>query len=192
MDRSIIAILVPVLIASSGSLAAADAGAGAKLVQANGCSGCHGATFQGGIGPKLYGIEHRLTASKIADAIKNPKSPMPKIPFKDAQIKDIVAYLSSIDGGGGQPVATLVPAKPRRNAVLSVRFPGPPPRHVTVVAGMQMGESMMMAPKVTLHPTSDPHVWTGNVTFSMGGPWTLDVVYDGKHLAVPVTVAGSM
>src|SRR5580692_11368675 len=41
-------------------VAAADANAGAALVQANGCAGCHGATLRGGIGPNLAGIEARL------------------------------------------------------------------------------------------------------------------------------------
>lgn len=190
MKRACFLVIAIFFALSTG--ARADVNAGAKLVQDNGCMGCHGATFQGGVGPKLYGIEHRLSAAQIAAAIQNPKAPMPKFPFSDAQISDVVAYLSSLDGGGGRPVATLTPARPSKSAVLTVRFPGTPPKHVTAVPGMQMGGSTMTTPMVTLHPTSDPHVWKGNVSFSMGGPWTINVVYDGKHLTLPVNVAGSM
>lgn len=176
------------------AIAAGDPAAGALLVQSNGCAGCHGANFQGGTGPKLYGIEHQLSAARIADAIANPQSPMPKFPLDLTQIADVVAYLSSLDGGrgGAGPVATLDPAKPSSQATLTVRFPGAAPHRVTAEPAMQMGGSTMRAAKVTLAPTSDPHVWRGKVSFSMGGPWTIDVTYDGKHLTVPVNVAGSM
>jgi mono/diheme cytochrome c family protein len=181
-----------IAFAGTGHAAAADVNAGAALVQRSGCTGCHGAAFQGGIGPKLYGIEHRLTPDRIGAAIKTPKAPMPKLPFTDAQISDVVAYLSSLDGGGGGPVATLDPVKPRTSAVLTVRFPGTPPQHVSAVPVMQMGASSMATPAVTLHRTHDPHVWTGTVTFSMGGPWAIDVKYDRGVLKVPVVVAGAM
>jgi mono/diheme cytochrome c family protein len=174
--------------------AAGDPAAGATLVQNNGCAGCHGANLQGGTGPKLYGIEHRLSAAQIAGAIANPVSPMPKFPLDPAQIADVVAYLSSLDGGrgGAGPVATLDPAKPSSHATLTVRFPGAVPHSVSAEPAMQMGGSTMRDAKVTLHPTTDPHVWRGKISFSMGGPWTIDVTYDGKHLTVPVNVAGSM
>ncbi len=176
------------------ALAAGDSTAGAMLVQSNGCAGCHGANFQGGTAPKLYGIEHRRSAAEIAGAIANPKAPMPKFPLDPAQIADVVAYLSSLDGGrgGAGPVATLEPAKPSSHATLTVRFPGAAPRSVTAEPAMEMGGSTMRAAKVELKPTSDPHVWQGKVSFSMGGPWTIEVTYDGKHLTVPVNVAGSM
>ncbi len=171
---------------------AADVGSGASLVQSNGCAGCHGANLQGGIGPKLYGIEHRRTAAQIASAIAQPKAPMPKYPLSANQIDNIVAYLSSLDGGGGSPVATVSPAKPSNDAMLTIRFPGTEPKSVVALPSMHMGGSTMSAAKVTLKPTHDPHVWTGKLSFSMGGPWTIDVTYDGKHLTVPVNVAGSM
>lgn len=180
------------VLAVTTHAARADVNAGAALVQRSGCAGCHGASFQGGIGPKLYGIEHRLKAAQIAAAIENPKAPMPKIAFTRSQLADVVAYLSSLDGGGGRPVATLNPAKPGARAVLTVRFPGTPPKHVSALPVMQMGESSMHTPVVVLHPTADPHVWRGTVTFSMGGPWTIDVKYDGGVLKIPVDAAGSM
>jgi cytochrome c553 len=194
MNSKVMSFVFGASLIAGGTMhaALADVNAGAALVQSNGCTGCHGATFRGGIGPKLYGIEHRLKPQQIADAIKNPKAPMPKFPFSDAQVSDVVAYLSSLDGGGGGPVATLDPAKPGKSATLTVRFPGTPPKHVSAVPTMQMGASSMATPAVVLHATHDPHVWTGTVTFSMGGPWTIEVKYDGGVLKVPVTVAGAM
>ena len=71
--------------APSGAPAATsggDANNGAKLVQANGCAGCHGAGLNGGgIGPSLVGIEHRLSLDSIAAFIANPKPPMPNFGF---------------------------------------------------------------------------------------------------------------
>ncbi len=197
MKRSLAPFTLTPLLALFAALPAAAAGdpaAGAALVQSNGCAGCHGANFQGATGPKLYGIEHQLSASQIADAIANPQAPMPKFPLDAAQIADVVAYLSSLDGGrgGAGPVATLDPARPSSRATLTVRFPGTAPHSVTAQPSMQMGGSTMRAAKVTLKPTPDPHVWRGQVSFSMGGPWTVDVIYDGKHLTLPVNVAGSM
>jgi mono/diheme cytochrome c family protein len=175
-------------------VAAADANAGALLVQQHGCAGCHGAQFQGATGPQLRGIEHRLSAAQIANAIAHPVAPMPQFGFTSGQTADIVAYLSNLDGGANQnaPIATFSPAKPSNQAMLTVRFAGSPPHSVTAQAAMQMGASSMSTPKVTLVATSDPHVWKGVVRFSMGGPWTVEVLYDGKKLSVPLNVAGSM
>jgi hypothetical protein len=172
--------------------AGADPNAGATLVRNNGCSGCHGATFGGGIGPALGGIEKRLSAAQIAAAIRTPKAPMPNFGFSESQIADIVAYLSGLDGGaaGTAPVATLTPPTPGSHATLTVRFSGTPPASVVAVASMAMGSSSMSAPAVHLHATSDPLVWTGPVSFSMAGPWTIDITYDGKHVTLPVNVAG--
>ncbi|HLI96013.1 MAG TPA: cytochrome c, partial [Candidatus Baltobacteraceae bacterium] len=89
-----------------------DANAGAKLVQANGCAGCHGASLMGGsVGPKLYGIEHQLSADQISDFIVHPRPPMPNFGFSPQQVNDVVAYLSSLDGGANSsaPVVTLSP-----------------------------------------------------------------------------------
>jgi hypothetical protein len=54
---------------------------------------------------------------------------------------------------------------------------------------MQMGTSTMQTRSVQLQPsTTDPNVFTGRIVFSMGGPWTLKLQYDGKMTDVPVTV----
>jgi mono/diheme cytochrome c family protein len=169
-----------------------DANAGAKLVQANGCEGCHGAHLMGGsVGPKLYGIEHRLSADQISDFIVHPRAPMPNFGFTQQQVSDIVAYLSSLDGGANStaPVVTFDPATPVDVATISVRFPGTPPTSVTVLPIMQMGSSTMQTRQVKLQQSpTDPQVFTGKVVFSMGGPWTIRLQYDGQTLNVPLNV----
>lgn len=167
-----------------------DANAGARLVQANGCTGCHGATFGGGIGPKLLGVEHRLTAAQIADFIKNPRPPMPNFGFSDTQISDISAYLSALDGGltNDQPVVSYGSLKPGEPIPLTVRFPGAIPVSVVLTPVMQMGHGSMHVEAIKLQPTADPRTFIGVVVFSMGGPWTLHIVYDSHDLDVPVTV----
>jgi mono/diheme cytochrome c family protein len=173
---------------------AADANAGAKLVQANGCEGCHGANLMGGsVGPKLYGIEHQLSSDRIADFIVHPRAPMPNFGFTAQQVSDIVAYLSSLDGGavGDKPVVTFDPATPTDVATITVRFPGTPPASVSVLPIMQMGSSTMQTRTVQLQQSaSDPHTFSGRVVFSMGGPWTVRVQYGGQTLDVPLNVGG--
>jgi mono/diheme cytochrome c family protein len=177
---------------SAPSGATGNVNAGAKLVQANGCAGCHGTNLTGGsVGPKLYGIEHQLSAEQIADFIVHPRPPMPNFNFNPSQVSDIVAYLSSLDGGANAtaPVVTLSPNPPVDIATITVRFPGTPPKNVTVLPVMQMGTSTMQTRSVQLQPsTTDPNVFTGRIVFSMGGPWTLKLQYDGKMTDVPVTV----
>lgn len=169
-----------------------DANAGAQLVQANGCTGCHGATFRGALGPALYGIEHRLTPAEIAVHIKQPTAPMPNFGFTDAQIDDIAAYLSQLDGGAaGQsvPVVAFDPAVPTTQATIRVTFSGTPPKNVSAFPIMQMGNTSMHTEPITLSPSSnDPHVFVGTIRFSMGGPWIVRIDYDGKSLTEPVTV----
>ncbi len=116
--------------APASAAAPGDANNGAKLVQANGCAGCHGANLQGGgVGPALYGIEHKLTNDQIADFIVHPRAPMPNFGFTAQQVDDVVAYLSGLDGGAQNagPVVTFDPATPVDIATITVRFPGTPP-----------------------------------------------------------------
>ncbi len=171
---------------------AADANAGAKLVQANGCEGCHGAQLKGGgIGPSLFGIERKRTLNQIAAFIQHPKPPMPNFGFSDRQTHDIAAYLSTLDGGAksAAPIVTFDPAKPTDVATIEVRFRGTPPKDVSVLPVMQMGASTMQTRLVHLtESSSDPHIFTGRVVFSMGGPWTVRVQYDGKTIDVPLNV----
>lgn len=170
--------------------AGADVNAGAALAQANGCAGCHGAAYGGGIGPKLVGIEHRRSAAAIAAAIAKPTAPMPTFPFTAAQIADIVAYLSTLDGSALRPTATLHFTGPQ-TALLTVRFMHPPPNPVVALPSMGMSDGTMTGAPVTLAPASDRRVWRGTVRFSMSGAWTIDVAYGTHHITVPVNVGGS-
>lgn len=198
MKRLIVPITISALLGVSalayGFAAEAPAGnanAGAKIVADHGCMGCHGAKFAGGIAPKLFGIEHRRTAAEIAAAIERPRAPMPNYGLSERQIADVVAYLSSLDGGvkGDLPVITLDPVTPRDQAHITVRFPGEVPKHVLARASMNMG-TMSHHRDSELRPTKDPHVWQGVVYFSMGGAWTLTVIYDEKSIEQPLTVSG--
>ncbi|HEX8806263.1 MAG TPA: cytochrome c [Candidatus Aquilonibacter sp.] len=179
-----------VLTLCMGGNVRADSNAGAKLVAQNGCTSCHGAKFQGSPAgfPALYGIEHRLSRVQIIAAITNPKAPMPNYGFTAAQAGDIADYLSSLDGGAGsnQPVVTITPEHPSEYARVTIRFPGTPPKSVTAVASMTMDHSPMYSPQVTFKPTADPHVFAGRLQFSMGGPWTIHIVYDGKTIDQPI------
>ena len=183
------ALILACSVAAALPAGAADANAGAALVQANGCAGCHGATLRGSIGPNLVGIETRLSAARIAAAIAQPVAPMPKFPFSPTQIADIVAYLAALDSNT-KPTATLRFTH-ALSAVLTVRFPGTPPARVTAVPAMQMGDGAMQASATVLHPSAGGHVWQGPIAFTMSGAWKVDVTYDGRHLVVPVNVAGS-
>ena len=169
----------------------ADVNAGSKLVAQNGCQACHGVSFRGTSQfPPLYGIEHRLSRAQIIAAVTNPTAPMPNYGFSAAQAGDIADYLSGLDGGAGadQPVITVAPAHPVDYADVTVRFPGPPPKSVTAVATMAMGNMPMKSPHVVFKATSDPHVYTGRIEFSMSGSWTIHIVYDGKTIDRPIVI----
>ena len=192
MLKHLIALtLVVALMPASAAFASGDAKAGAKLVQASGCEGCHGPGLAGATtAPKLVGIEHRMSASAIASAIKAPKAPMPNFGFTDAQISNIVAYLSGLDGGTGKPVVKLAPAKPTDHATVSVTFPGTPPEGARVQATMDMGKMSHGTGWLPLQKTSDPHTLAAKVQFSMGGAWMIHVKYGGQEMDLPVNVGG--
>ena len=179
---------------ASAAPSASDANAGAKLVAANGCIGCHGANFEGGIGPKLIGIEKRLTTAQITDFIVNPRAPMPNFGFTGKQVSDVVAYLSGLDGGSGataRPVVTWTGGSPSEHTQIHVTFSGVPPKVVTIEPRMEMGGMKMTARNVTLtQSTTDPHVFVGDITFSMSGPWTIILHYDGNTMDIPVNIGG--
>ena len=187
------AIVVALVLRTGATAAAPDANAGAKLVANSSCVACHGANLKGGDGPALYGIEHRRSAAQIAAAIENPKPPMPRQNFTTAQVQDIVAYLSSLDGGldRSAPTVRLDPASPSDHARVIVTFPGGLPRAATVQAIMHMGSMTHGTSEIPLAKTSDPKALYGDVAFSMGGPWVIVVRYDGEELDVPVNVAES-
>lgn len=166
-----------------------DPKAGAALVQSSNCAGCHGGQFQGDLGPKLVGIEKRRTPEQIAKAIADPQLPMPKFAFTPQQVADVVAYVSQLDGGAMRPKISILPAKPRDSAVVSVWFPGTPPSDATVEATMSMGHSMMGTNPIKLKKTGDPHKLAAKVPFAMGGAWMIKVHYDkSQEVDMPINV----
>ncbi len=171
----------------------AEIAAGKRLVAANGCSGCHGVTFGGGVGPALVGIEHRLKPAQIADFIAHPRAPMPNFGFSKPQITAIVAYLSSLDSGSMNmtPVITTTPVAGQDAVNVSVRFPMTIPKSASIATSMSMGGGAVHGVTVALRKTSDPHVWTARITFDMAGPWTLRLHYDGKSLTKTVEIGDS-
>ncbi len=180
------------IAASTAQAEVALANAGSELVAANGCTGCHGANFQGDVGPRLFGIEHRLTPARIAGFIANPRPPMPNFGFDTAQIKEIVAYLSSLDGGlsGNLATITLQPENPTTEATVLVRFAGAAPTSATATAIMQMGiESHQY--ETALRPTNDPRVLSGILQFNMAGPWIIEVRYGTRTIEKTIEVGGN-
>lgn len=184
-----IAALVPAIV-HAAAYASGNATGGAKLVQASGCEGCHGAGLRGSTAPSLVGIEKRMSPAQIAKAIQDPKPPMPRFGLSDMQVANVVAYLSGLDGGKGNPIVRLVPANPTQEATVNVTFHGTPPPGAQVEAMMQMGSMSHGSGWLPLHRTSDPHTLATKVHFSMGGPWMIRVRYGGKVMVMPITVGG--
>ncbi|TAM58554.1 c-type cytochrome [bacterium] len=188
---AVLALAVAHAHAAADPYANGDASAGAKIAQSSGCEGCHGAGFSGGIGPKLVGIEKRLTPDQIGAAIEHPKPPMPDFGFSRAQVADLVAFLSGLDGGTGKPVVKIVPPEPSDEATVLATFSGTPPADVAVQAYMEMGTSGHGSAWVPLKKTDDPRVLAAKVHFSMGGPWIVKVRYSGgQEIDVPVMAQG--
>jgi mono/diheme cytochrome c family protein len=94
-----IATSAPVL-ASSAPVASAGADlAHGKQIYSTTCSGCHGASGQGGFGPSLRGESARKNTAAAIAWIKNPKAPMPKLypdPLSEKDVDDVAAYIESL------------------------------------------------------------------------------------------------
>lgn len=75
-----------------------DAGNGSRVFQAN-CAACHGATGQGGVGPKLAGISLKHSQSEVAKFIAHPASGMPNLfpgTLSAQDVADVAAYVRSL------------------------------------------------------------------------------------------------
>lgn len=173
-SRLVTAITLAVLCAGP---ALADVNAGAALVQSHGCMGCHGA--------KLSQMHDR---QKVISAVLHPTAPMPNFGFTAVQAGDIADYLATLGPQGKGPLITITPAHPSDTATVTITFSGTPPASVTAVASMAMGGSTMASPVVTLTPSPDGRTFTGQLSFSMGGAWTLKIRYNGKEIDRPLEV----
>jgi mono/diheme cytochrome c family protein len=84
--------------------AAADGGDNAgsghgKTLFGQYCSGCHGATGEGNIGPALKGEAAKKNSDEVAAFIKSPKAPMPKLypaPLGDADVSDLARFVETL------------------------------------------------------------------------------------------------
>lgn len=76
-----------------------DADNGSQLFVATGCVACHGAAGEGGVGPKLAGIEDE--DAELFDAIKNGRAGTAMLGFgnqlSDADIRDLIAFIRQLD-----------------------------------------------------------------------------------------------
>jgi mono/diheme cytochrome c family protein len=83
---------------AQGAAPAGNAAHGKQLFAAN-CSACHGATGEGGVGPKLQGEKSRKNFAAVVAQIKNPAPPMPKLypsPLSDKDVSDLAAFVETL------------------------------------------------------------------------------------------------
>ena len=78
---------------ASGSVERGDADRG-RVVYSQACAGCHGATGEGGVGPKLAGSRISLVAAR--SQIENGGGTMPAQLVTGRQQADVLAYLATI------------------------------------------------------------------------------------------------
>jgi alcohol dehydrogenase (cytochrome c) len=72
---------------------------GGKHLYAKFCSGCHGPTGEGGVGPQLKNESSRKNLDATAAFIKNPQEPMPKLypsPMSEQDVNKVAAYVQSL------------------------------------------------------------------------------------------------
>lgn len=87
-----------VAFAADAPKAAGDAKHGKELYAAN-CAACHGATYEGGVGPALKDEKKRKDAAAIKKQIENPAPPMPKLypsTLSAKDVDDLTAFVLSL------------------------------------------------------------------------------------------------
>jgi mono/diheme cytochrome c family protein len=85
--------------ATAGSVELGDVYRG-QVVYSRTCAGCHGATGEGGVGPKLAGSPISLVAAQAQ--IENGGGTMPAQLVSGRQEADVLAYLATIFASGGK------------------------------------------------------------------------------------------
>lgn len=88
-----LALAEPSAPETSGEVVVGDAYRG-QVVYSQACAGCHGATGEGGVGPKLQGNSISLAAAKTQ--IDNGSGTMPGGLVAGRQEEDLLAYLATI------------------------------------------------------------------------------------------------
>lgn len=108
----VVSVLAACATGQSGSKPTSMSGDGEALARDNGCAGCHGNSFQGGVGPGwvgLAGTEVELEdgstvnadAAYLFESIRDPSSKlvagygarMPRTAMSDDEIRAVVAYI---------------------------------------------------------------------------------------------------
>lgn len=70
-----------------------------KAVYAAQCQACHGASGEGGIGPKLQHERERRSFEKVRSIVLDPDPPMPKLypaELTANDVRDVSAYVESL------------------------------------------------------------------------------------------------
>lgn len=95
-----------------------ETSAGRALFLANGCLACHGKNAQGThFAPSLIGITKKYPPAQLTDLLHHPKKEMraggmPAVTVNDAQMKQLVAYLSSLGTEPAKEPAAAAQAAP--------------------------------------------------------------------------------
>lgn len=88
-----LALAEPSAPQASGAVVVGDAYRG-QIVYSQACAGCHGATGEGGVGPKLQGNPITLAATKAQ--IDSGGATMPAQLVTGRQQEDLLGYLATI------------------------------------------------------------------------------------------------
>ncbi|MGB8959427.1 MAG: cytochrome b N-terminal domain-containing protein [Candidatus Aminicenantales bacterium] len=93
----------------------ATAAQGKSIFDSHGCSGCHGASGGGGVGPALTHITGQYPPAQLTALLKAPTAKMKAagmvpLTLNADEMKALVSYLAGLGGGPAAPTAT--PAAP--------------------------------------------------------------------------------
>ena len=90
----------PQIVAVQEDAAPAVRGAAhGKTLYTQYCSACHGGAGEGAVGPALTGEAAKKSQVEVAEFIKNPIPPMPKLspaPLTDEDVEDLATYVESL------------------------------------------------------------------------------------------------
>jgi mono/diheme cytochrome c family protein len=116
----------------AADLAASQPSPGRELFVARGCIACHGINAQGTrIAPSLIGVANKFPGGKLPFLLQHPTSKMrvggmPAVTVNDAQMTELVAYLSSLKAAPA--------AQPNKLATAELRTAAAQPNPAPVAA----------------------------------------------------------
>lgn len=95
---------------SSPTALAGTVAQGKGIFESHGCSGCHGASGGGDVGPALTQISSRFSAAQLTALLKAPTAKMKAggmvaLTLDRAELSSLVSYLASLGGAASTPVA---------------------------------------------------------------------------------------